>query len=319
MLAHVFKVFENQLIDYAGLFPPTQLPLEQAIHNYAEYIRSDESWKLSTFVIPVSQLEQLLEYQKLFDSNYKLKLSVTGKPSQDNFSSIKALKQTHLKTYQFAEDNAEWLEIVALEYPFAKEVPSKLFLDELYNVSTQLDVQVFCEIPVMNVIEFEDFVVRTMEAVVEYNQRIERPFHIKLRTGNENRELVPSSEKVAYFIQQAMQHDLTIKFTAGLHHPVRMYRDEIEDKMHGHLNVFIASALAKHFQLDLATITSIIEEESEEAFVFTKEHIGWKEYEMTAEDFADMRDKYLNSFGSCSFNTPTQELIEVLKRKGTLS
>jgi hypothetical protein len=40
------------LIDYAGLFPPAKLSLDQAIRNYAAYRQCPERWMLGKFVIP---------------------------------------------------------------------------------------------------------------------------------------------------------------------------------------------------------------------------------------------------------------------------
>jgi hypothetical protein len=43
------------LIDYAGVFPPAALPLEQALANYERYRASPEAWMLGRFVLPVGQ------------------------------------------------------------------------------------------------------------------------------------------------------------------------------------------------------------------------------------------------------------------------
>src|SRR5262245_38924762 len=52
------------IIDYAGLFPPAQLPLEEAIRNYARYRTEPESWMLGRFVIPATRLKELAELGK---------------------------------------------------------------------------------------------------------------------------------------------------------------------------------------------------------------------------------------------------------------
>ncbi|HEV8146227.1 MAG TPA: hypothetical protein VGP79_07600 [Bryobacteraceae bacterium] len=44
------------LIDYAGVFPPAALPLDQALTNYARYQTSPEAWMLGRFVLPVAQV-----------------------------------------------------------------------------------------------------------------------------------------------------------------------------------------------------------------------------------------------------------------------
>ena len=53
MMKTSLSVFQDRLIDYAGLFPPANLSLEAAINNYRNYINSDDSWMLGPFVLPV--------------------------------------------------------------------------------------------------------------------------------------------------------------------------------------------------------------------------------------------------------------------------
>src|SRR5438445_13553439 len=50
------------VIDYAGLFPPAKLPMEQAIRNYARYRREQEGWMLGRFLCPASRLAELAPF-----------------------------------------------------------------------------------------------------------------------------------------------------------------------------------------------------------------------------------------------------------------
>lgn len=43
------------MIDYAGVFPPAALPLDQALANYARYRALPEGWMLGRFVLSVGQ------------------------------------------------------------------------------------------------------------------------------------------------------------------------------------------------------------------------------------------------------------------------
>jgi hypothetical protein len=49
----------NGIIDYAGLFPPANLPLDEAVRNYARYRTEPESWMLARFVCPARRLAEL--------------------------------------------------------------------------------------------------------------------------------------------------------------------------------------------------------------------------------------------------------------------
>src|SRR3954447_588364 len=67
------------VIDYAGLFPPAQLPLDAAIRNYARYRAEPESWMLGRFICPAARLAELSPYvDELFGDGRPLAVSALG-------------------------------------------------------------------------------------------------------------------------------------------------------------------------------------------------------------------------------------------------
>jgi hypothetical protein len=52
------------IIDYAGLFPPSQLSMPQAVANYAAYKNSNYKWMLGRFVVPVTRLDEFTQSAK---------------------------------------------------------------------------------------------------------------------------------------------------------------------------------------------------------------------------------------------------------------
>jgi len=62
------------------------------------------------------------------------------------------------------------------------------------------------------------------------------PFGYKLHTGGVKAEAFTSAQ-IAKALVLPAEHQVPIKFTAGLHHPLRQWRDEVQTKMHGFLNV----------------------------------------------------------------------------------
>ena len=46
------------LVDYAGLFPPAELAMAQAVEKYASYRKGAHTWMLGRFVLPVPRLEE---------------------------------------------------------------------------------------------------------------------------------------------------------------------------------------------------------------------------------------------------------------------
>lgn len=47
------------LIDYAGLFPPASLTMEEAVGNFERYRRGEFSWALGRFIVPLEKLAEV--------------------------------------------------------------------------------------------------------------------------------------------------------------------------------------------------------------------------------------------------------------------
>ena len=63
------KTLLSTIVDYAGLFPPAQLDLPQAIAHYQRYRQAPEAWMLGRFVLPLSQLSDLVSLLPAGDSD----------------------------------------------------------------------------------------------------------------------------------------------------------------------------------------------------------------------------------------------------------
>src|SRR4051794_11478974 len=67
------------VVDYARVFPPAQLPLEQAIRNYARYRQDADAWMLGRFVIPAARLNELDAFADLFPVDPPFLVAVLGR------------------------------------------------------------------------------------------------------------------------------------------------------------------------------------------------------------------------------------------------
>ena len=68
---------------------------------------------------------------------------------------------------------------------------------------------------------------QTIALIAGHNSDDDTPtFGYKLRTGGVTADAFPTSAQIAYALVTAATHQLPIKFTAGLHHPIRQFRDE---------------------------------------------------------------------------------------------
>jgi hypothetical protein len=102
-------------------------------------------------------------------------------------------------------------------------------------------------------------------------------------------------------------HQLPIKFTAGLHHPIRQFRDEVKTKMHGFLNVLGAAVLAAEHQWNADQAVTMLEDENTDSFSFSDDVFAWRKWKIELERL-QYRRKFVASFGSCSFDEPREDL-----------
>jgi hypothetical protein len=135
----------------------------------------------------------------------------------------------------------------------------------------------------------------------------DKTFGFKLRTGGVTADAFPTSAQIARALVTAAKHRVPIKFTAGLHHPVRMFRDEVNAKMHGFLNVLGAAVLAAEHDWSEEQTVAMLEDENASLFSFDENFFAWREWKI-ATDRIKHRRKFVTSFGSCSFDEPREDL-----------
>ena len=59
MIAESLRVLLEHLIDYAGLFPPAALSMQDAVRNYARYREGEYAWALGRFVVPEARVREV--------------------------------------------------------------------------------------------------------------------------------------------------------------------------------------------------------------------------------------------------------------------
>ena len=59
MTTRALHILLNGLIDYAGLFPPASLSMDDAVGRYDAYRRSEYKWMLGRFVVPAERLHEV--------------------------------------------------------------------------------------------------------------------------------------------------------------------------------------------------------------------------------------------------------------------
>ena len=287
-----------QSIDYAGMFPPCNLGLEAAIKNHADYVRSDDVWMLNAFVLPVGQFDAAKQLFAQFDPQHPLRVSALGPKTENAVAFREALAKTAAAIRSLSAHNVDLVSVNQLEM----FLPQDVGISQLREVRSITDTLSVCwEAPA-------DRAEHTVSLLAEHNSEADAPaFGYKLRTGGLTADAFPTSAQIAKALVVPATHQVPIKFTAGLHHPIRQFRDEVKTKMHGFLNVFGAAVLAAEHKWDEKQTAAMLEDENAKSFLFDNEFFAWREWKIDIKRLKDRR-KFVTSFGSCSFDEPREDL-----------
>src|SRR5215472_10200997 len=288
----------NQAIDYAGMFPPCALALEPALRNQANYVCSPEAWMLNGLVLPVEQFEPAKQFVSEFDHQHPLRVAVLGPKTTSANAFRGKLEYATTAIRSFSKYDVDLLSVSHVEMFLPDDVGSAS-LEEADPVTGELPV--FWEAP-------PERAEQTIALIASHNSDKDMAkFGYKLRTGGVTTDAFPTSAQIARALVTAATHQLPIKFTAGLHHPIRQFRDEVKTKMHGFLNVLGAAVLAAEHRWDTHQAAIMLEDENPDSFFFTEDFFGWREWKIGIKRL-QYRRKFVVSFGSCSFDEPREDL-----------
>ena len=286
-------------IDFAGLFPPASLDLDSAVNDHAKYLRSSERWMLSTFVLPVSKFGATQQFLGLFDKANPLLISALGAKTENAAAFLAALDDVASGVRGLSEQENSPAAVSQLEM----FLPRGITLSQLNEAGFLLkDISVFWEAPSSDA-------ERVISLLANYNaSRGSRPiFGYKMRTGGVTADAFPASNEIARALVAAAAYRVPIKFTAGLHHPVRQYREEVQTKMHGFLNVLGAAVLAGQHSWSVDRTTELLEDEEAGSFRFTDHCFTWRDWQIDLQELKKRR-ALVTTFGSCSFDEPRDDL-----------
>ena len=287
----------SEIVDYAGLFPPAQLPLEKAVREYAAHLGEEKAWMLGRFIIPAQRLEELEPHLVLFSEPVRIIALGKGGRSEDEY--LKNLNQdlTAIKTFRTAQDAT--VSIDSFEARLPPLPVTNAFIANVVNQLREAGLKQSHEFAV------DDHLELTMAALAAADAGA------KLRCGGVTADTVPAPEQVARFIVAARDAGVPVKFTAGLHHPVRHFSDDIQTEMHGFLNLYVGGMLAHTTGSGWQELAGIIADQSPDAFALTGVGVEWRGRLVRSEDAARLRENALLGQGSCSFAEPVADLHDM--------
>jgi hypothetical protein len=253
---------------------------------------------LGAFVLPIEQFDATRQLLSQFDAQRPLRVAALGPKSASADAFLEALEEADAAIRSLSRHNVDLVSISHLEM----FLPGDVDVGSLNEAKSILgDLPVFWEAP-------PDRAEQTIALLAGFNSDSDSAtFSYKLRTGGVTPDAFPSSMQIAKALVTPATHQLSIKFTAGLHHPLRQYRDEVQTKMHGFLNVLGAAVLAAEHRWDTNQTAIMLEDENVDSFSFTDDFFAWREWRIDTKRL-QYRRRFVVSFGSCSFDEPREDL-----------
>jgi hypothetical protein len=289
-------------IDYAGLFPPAALSMQDAVASYDAYLGGPDAWALGRFVVPVARLKELAEVASErwprgeTGSPWRLSALLSGQELEAEIEQVAAFNTKYGRSGGIIEDGERggaWIDTVELRC----ERPDRVARAEAVIPHF---LESFIEIPVSGDPE------PLVRAIADANLKA------KIRTGGVTADAFPTAAQVARFLSCCLSSRVAFKATAGLHHPLRSeYPLSYEagaptGTMFGYLNVFLAAALLRSGQGEAVAIQAL-EERDPSSIAVTSSGIEWRSHMLTSDALRATHSDFVRAFGSCSFTEPMDE------------
>jgi hypothetical protein len=286
------EVLLRGLVDYAGLFPPAQEPMDVAVRQYAAYRRGPQAWMLGRFICPAARLDEFADtvapYLPDGVGEWRLSVLLGPEPAAD-VARIAALNAAHVGVLCDATEG---------------RAADAAGIARLARLTRDAALPCYVELPV------DEDPSALIAAVGAAGLRA------KIRTGGVTAEAFPTAAQVARFLGACVRADVPFKATAGLHHPLRgEYRLTYEaasahGTMFGFLNVLLATAWLRDGATD-ADAVALLEERDAAAFTFSDRGVQWRDVVFLHARLERLRTRVFTAVGSCSFTEPVHELAFV--------
>ena len=279
------------LLDYAGLFPPAGLPLDEVVDRYGRYRAGRHAWMLGRLVLPA---------ERLADADAAARHAGA---SVDDPWRVSALVGT-----------AEQSEAIAAMLIADHRRPRHVRVEAIEAVAGTADD--IARLARLWPIEFERYVEIPSEpdpAPLLAALASEGLF-AKIRAGGVTPDRFPTTAQVARFLVRARDAGVPMKATAGLHHAVRgEYRltyepDSAKTTMHGFVNMVVAATLLTVGKIDEDLADGCLDDDRPEAFKLSGRAGAWLNGVVTYSELAHARRSLMRSVGSCSFEEPVAEI-----------
>ncbi len=288
------------IVDYAGLFPPAQLPLEAALRNYRNYASSRARWMLSRFICPAGSLERAAGLWRDLSPGTPLPVSALCAATEAS-----EFRRQLEQVQRLLSDSTIHVEMLELRAPVEGIRSLENWILELVRELASLKLH-----PLPAFVEAPGAVADELLPLLRAAAHPGR-LGFKLRCGGATAEAFPPAHTVAAVLAGCSAQEVPFKATAGLHHPLHHFDSNLGVGSHGFVNLFAAGLLAASASRTLQILESCLLEEDARAFAFSEDGLEWHGNSLSTDDIEKLRNRQIISFGSCSFREPLEDLMKL--------
>ncbi len=286
-------------IDYAGLFPPARLGLDEAVRNYARYRQEADAWMLGRFVVPAARLEELSPYvDTQFTSEPPLSVAVLGRGGNTMPEWTAGLREDARAIAAWRMRHGGRVRIGVFETRLADASSAAVCLKAAAEILGPTPPAFFEAPP-----GWEDLAARLPSLLGEIAAS---GAGVKLRCGGLTAPAFPTAGQLAFALRACREARVAVKLTAGLHHPLPRFDAGVQATMHGFVNVLAAGVFAGMGASD-DILAALLQDAAPTHFSFAG-GLAWQHLSASTIQVATARREGVLSFGSCSFDEPREDL-----------
>ena len=277
-------------VDYAGLFPPASLAMDEAIAEYRRARTGPHAWLVERFICPAGQLLELAGL-----------LSATMTEDEEPWSLVVIARPTDaglITDFEAEMSGGADVSVVETMFPEGGDAAAVVALLEVF------DAVVFFEV------RWQSGVAASLDVLAAVRESLGRALGAKVRCGGLMPEAFPPPEALAGFLVACRDRRIPVKATAGLHHPIRRVDPATGFTHHGFINLLAATALAYQGERE-AVLADVLAEHDGGAFTLDARGLTWRSHSVDAATLGGVRRDLFVWYGSCSFDEPVADLADL--------
>jgi hypothetical protein len=310
------RTMMDGVVDYAGLFPPASLDLARAVTEYAHLREGPEAWVLGRFVVSSGRLAEArtlgAEHPASDGRPWRFSVLIGGGETETDVLGRMRSEGDILAAVRGRGGVPRPFVVEAMETRLPGDVQASLRGDRVRSFVVRTlealedaipsTIEFYLEGPTGEAEPASDKALVEGVSGVGGSARV----GVKIRCGGSDASSFPSVERVASILTQCKAAAVPVKFTAGLHWPIR--RKVADQWNHGFVNVLGTAVLLHAGALDPADAAACVGETEAAAFSFDDGTFSWRGRRASLSAVTKARKSMVVGVGSASFSEPIQGL-----------